>query len=225
MKKLLVLVLAMSLGLSMVACGNKNNDEVQDDVVIESTEDNNEEIVGNEFADDEVVEDEFADDEYVEEEFVMPTISEELQPLRDAVANALGENYWPSSCQPLAMYEHFGLTEDMLDDYFIESPMIGFHIDTLMVLKPAEGRKDDVLAFTNNYVAYQQDEMNQYPSNVGKGASVQVAEVGDYVVVAMLGGMIPGAENGDEVPMETQVAHCQAANEAAIEAIKGVVNQ
>lgn len=62
--------------------------------------------------------------------------------LRDAVAKAYGDNYLPDQAMDTEMLEsEFGLKKDMYDEVVAEAPLIGFHPDRLVIVKPKRVRK------------------------------------------------------------------------------------
>lgn len=143
--------------------------------------------------------------------------SEEMEGVKKAVTDALGEDYWPNSAMEPDMLETvFGITSDMYDDYMAEMPMISMNVDTLVVIKAKEGQADAVETALNDYRENLVGDTMQYPMNLGKIQASRIEKVGDYVCFVQLGADTTEAmENGDEAVIEK----CQAANEMAIEAI------
>ena len=151
-----------------------------------------------------------------------PTMSEEMTGIRQAVVDAIGENYFPQMQIPAEFLEGFGLTADMYEEFFGEMPMISTNVDTLIVIRAKEGQVEaveDVLeAYRENLV----NDTMQYPMNVGKIQASEVETIGNFVCFVQLGGDVMAAlEKGDE----EVIKHCQAQNELAIQALEGVINQ
>ncbi len=141
--------------------------------------------------------------------------TEEMSAVRDAVAEALGEEYWPDmALDPELLEMYFGLTDDMYEDYLAEMPMISANVDTLVVVKPKEGQAD---AVEEALTAYRESKVNdtmQYPINVGQIEASRVEKIGDYVCFVQLGGDTQDAfeEGGDAAVVE----HCQELNERVV---------
>lgn len=102
-----------------------------------------------------------------------------------AVAEQMGEDYWASA--EFTEVEHLGLTEDMYTDFVYKSPMISVNIDTLIVVKAAEGRVEDVRTALENYHKMMIEDTFQYPSNIVKIQNAMVRGYGDYVAYIQLG--------------------------------------
>jgi hypothetical protein len=215
MKKLTVLLLIMTMSVSMIACGNTNNTESssapessQETVVEESTEEVIEESVEEVLPEEEI--------------FAEPTMSEEMTAIRQAVVDAVGENYFPQMQIPAEYMEGFGLSADMYEEFFGEMPMISTNVDTLIVVKAAEGQLEAVEGVMNAYRDNLVNDTMQYPMNVGKIQASEVKTIGNYVCFVQLGGDVMAAlEQGDEAVIK----HCQEQNATAIAALEGVINQ
>lgn len=217
MKKQLVYLCVSVMVLSMAACGRRGNGQdntsqsgpgqssaVQESKSAENNGDGTE-TAGAENNDQAGEENE--------------SWSEEMTALREAVVSGLGEEYWPSMAMPQDMLEmSYGLTPDMYDDYMGEAPMISTHVDTLLVVKPAEGQADAVEEALQNYRTDLVENSMQYPMNVAKVQASTVARTGDYVCFVLLGGSMDGVDQDDE---EARIAYCQEVNQRVLELIAG----
>lgn len=147
--------------------------------------------------------------------------TEEMEAVKKAVLDLLGENYFPNMPLDPEMLEYsFGITANMFEDYLAELPMISANVDTLVVVKAAEGQIDAVEAALNGYRDAQVSNTMQYPQNVGKIQASKVERIGNYVIFTLLGGDLGDLlDQGDEVV----ITHCQEVNDSVIEAIKGVL--
>lgn len=147
--------------------------------------------------------------------------SQEMEGLKSAVLEALGENYWPNMAVDSEMLEMlFGVTSDMYEDYMGEIPMMSAHVDKLVIVKAKEGKAEEVREALDAYRDSQVNDTMQYPMNLGKIQASRVEAAGDYVIFAMLGGDDTEAESE-----EAQIAYCQEVNDLAIEAIKARLGQ
>ena len=213
MKKLTVMLLMMTMTASLVACGNSNTNESA--AVVESTpvvESSVEESV------EESIEEVVPEDEMMGE----MGMSEEMSAIRQAVVDAIGENYFPQMPIPAEFLEGFGLTADLYDEFFGEMPMISTNVDTLIVIKAAEGKLEAVEGVLNAYRENLVNDTMQYPMNLGKIQASEVKTIGNYVCFVQLGGDVMDAlEKGDEAV----ITHCQAQNALAIEALEGAINK
>lgn len=146
--------------------------------------------------------------------------SEEMAGLRAAVVEAVGEeNYWPNMpMDPEMLQFKLQLTSDVYEDYMAESPMIGAHVDTLIIVKAKEGQADTVYDLMNAYREGLISDTMQYPMNLGKIQASMLEKTGDYVIFVQLGGETPDEE-------EAAITQCQEANGKALEAIRNKLGQ
>ncbi len=217
MKKLAVLFLTMTLTLSLFGCGNEGNGESttdsgqQESVTDSATESSPESQTETET--DTVEDSSQAPDEGQD------GISEEMSSIRQAVVDAMGENYWPDTQIPAEYLEGYGLTADMYVDFWGEMPMISTNVDTIMIVKAAEGQTEAVEGVLNAYRDVQVNDTLQYPMNVGKVQASQIQVIGDYVCFVQLGADTMDLED------EESILHCQEQNQMALEAIENAVQQ
>lgn len=218
MKKLAVLFLTMALVLSLAGCGNRNEGNG------ESTTDSGQQETVTDTAgesDSETQTESGTEEESAQlPEEGQEGISEEMSAIRQAVADAMGENYWPNSPIPAEYLESYGLTSDMYVDFWGEMPMISVNVDTIMVIKAAEGQSEAVEGVLNSYRDVQINDTMQYPMNVGKVQASLIGVVGDYVCFIQLGADTTEFEEDEDV-----IRHCQEQNEMALKAIESVVSQ
>lgn len=144
--------------------------------------------------------------------------SDEMMTLRTAIIDELGDDYWPEMSMPTDILEmQFGLTSDMYTDYMGEMPMMSTKVDTLLIVKAAEGKTAAVEEALQNYRTDQIENSFQYPMNVGKVQASMVEIIGDYVCYVQLGGDVTDVEDkGDEAILQ----HCQTHNQRALDVIK-----
>lgn len=154
-----------------------------------------------------------------EDEFT-GTWSDEMAGLRAAVAEAVGEeNYWADMpMDPEMLQVVYQIGADTYEDYMAESPMISTNVDTLIIVKAKEGQTDTVYDALSAYREGLVSDTMQYPMNLGKIQASRVEKIGNYVIFVQLGGETPD----DEAAAITQ---CQEANEKALEAIRGILEQ
>ena len=145
--------------------------------------------------------------------------SDKMQEVKDAVVDALGDNYWPDSAIPYeAMQGMIGVDPASYDDYFAEMPMISVNVDTIVVIHAKDGQVQTVEDALLAYQKSQQDRTMQYPMNLGKIQASQVKVIGDYVCFVQLGG-----ETDENASDEEVVKACTEKNEQALAAIESVV--
>lgn len=219
MKKLAVLFLTMTLTLSLFGCGNGNEgngesttDSGQQESVTDSATESSPESQ-TETETDTVEDSSQAPDEGQD------GISEEMSSIRQAVVDAMGENYWPDTQIPAEYLEGYGLTADMYVDFWGEMPMISTNVDTIMIVKAAEGQTEAVEGVLNAYRDVQVNDTLQYPMNVGKVQASQIQVIGDYVCFVQLGADTMDLED------EESILHCQEQNQMALEAVENAVQQ
>ena len=213
------MLLIMTMSISMIACGNNdaNNESstpsTQESVSEESTQESMEESQTEESSEDVSTEDEMGGE---------AVMSEEMTGIRQAVVDAIGDNYFPQMQIPAEYLEGFGLTADMYEEFFGEMPMISTNVDTLIVIKAKEGQVEAVEGVLNAYRENLVNDTMQYPMNLGKIQASEVKTIGNFVCFVQLGGDVMDAlEQGDE----EVIKHCQAQNAIAIEALEGAINQ
>lgn len=211
MKKFAICGLAAAMMLSLAACGgeDKNTEPTVPESTVESIPESTVESSVPETT---------PDTGTIPEE---PVVSEEMQAIKDAVAEALGEEYWPNAQIPAEMISGtYGLNEEMYEDIFAEMPMISTNVDTLIVVKAKE---DQVTAVEDALKAYRETlvaDTLQYPMNIGKIQASSVETIGNYVCFIQLGGSaVDAADQGEEAVIEK----CQEANKKAVDAISSVV--
>ena len=147
--------------------------------------------------------------------------SQEMEALKTAVVEKLGENYWPNMpVTPDIMEGLFGITADMYEDYLAEMPMISTNVDTLVIIKP---KADKAQAVEDALTAYREAKVNdtmQYPMNVGKIQASTIEKIGDYICFIQLGAdTMALSEKGDDAVIK----HCQEQNKLAIEQLQAAV--
>lgn len=138
------------------------------------------------------------------------------QTLVSAVALELGDDYWPDmELAPELLDDWYGISEDMYDDYYGQTPMISANVDSLIVVKAKEGRIEDVEnAFGSYREAMVQDTL-QYPSNIPKIQASAIRTYGPYVCFVQL-----GAAASEEEDAEAALKACAKANERALSALE-----
>lgn len=140
--------------------------------------------------------------------------TDEMQGAKDAVLEALGENYWPNMMlEPDLLEMTFGITPDMYEDYIAEVCMISTNVDTLVVIKAGEEQIQAAEDALNAYRDAKVSDTMQYPMNLGKIQASVVERHGDYVYFVQLGADM------SEVETEESITLSQAANQSAIDAL------
>lgn len=143
--------------------------------------------------------------------------TEEMEAVKTAVTDVLGENYWPDTAVTPDMLEtYFGITSDMYEDYLAEMPMISANVDTLVIIKAKENQVQAVEEALNAYRDTRVNDTMQYPMNVGKIQASRVERIGSYVCFVQLGADTMAETEEDE---EAVIARCREVNELVIEII------
>ncbi len=121
------------------------------------------------------------------------------QGLRDAIAKAYGDNYLPDQTLDADTLEsEFGLKKDMYDEVIAEAPVIGFHPDRLVIVKPAKGKESDVKRALEDTLLVMKEQQMQYPVNVAKVNAGRVLEKDGYYCFMILGDTDDTSENDDD---------------------------
>lgn len=211
MKKNKILTVCSLLVVSVVlltACGKKNNGNTGENT--ESTTPQTSSQAGNNTGN-------------TPAESTEPAQESSLMYLRDAVAEALGEDYWPDSVlEPEYVQDLYGLKPDMYEDIFVETPMIGTNVDTLIIVQAKKDRVEDVEKALNTYREGEINNTMQYPMNIGKVQASRIETIDNYVLFIQLGGSsVDAEEEGEEKVMELS----REQNEKALEAIRQALEE
>lgn len=138
-----------------------------------------------------------------------------MEELRAAVVDVLGDNYWPNMVMDEEMFSQMsGVTSDMYEEYFAESPMISANVDTLIIVKAKEGKVSEVEDALNAYRDVLVNDTLQYPMNISKIQSSRIETFGNYVCFVQLGAEVT------EESEEAAILQCQEENEKALDAIR-----
>ena len=209
-KKLTVLLLTAALCVQLAACGGKEAGSGEQDGAGQGSQQEN--IQNGDIQDTGSVQD-TAQGEDPEQ----AAAQAQLQALRDAVAEVLGEDYWPNTQMPPEFLADYGLKEDMYEGFLGEMPMISVNVDTLILIKAREDQVEAVEAVLNSYRDALVSDTMQYPMNLGKIQASRIEVMGQYVCFVQLGADVTeGMEIGDEEIIRL----CQEQNELAITAIE-----
>lgn len=137
--------------------------------------------------------------------------------LVSSVASALGDEYWADmELAPEFLESWYGISDDMYEEYYGQSPMISANVDTLIVVKAKEDRVSDVKDALDTYRDTMIKDTLQYPSNIPKIQASLIETYGKYVCFVQLGGSAVEAE--DE---EAALSACKEMNEQALSVIQG----
>lgn len=218
MRKIILFLCTAGMIFGLTACGsnNQNNTAESSSSATASSESSAADASGSLPESSSSVESSTADGSHNYEE----GWTEEMTALRDAVSDALGENYFPDmALTPDLMESIFDISSDLYEDYMGEMPMISVNVDTLLIIKPKNDKVEEV---KERLTAYRDSEINdriQYPMNVGKVQASCVEQIGDYICFIQLGGSASDETTDDEA---TAIAKFQEQNELAIEAISKI---
>lgn len=147
--------------------------------------------------------------------------------LQAAVAEELGENYWPNMDVPKELLEDmFGITDEMYEEIVAQTPMISNNVDTLIIVKAKAEKERQVEDVLNAYKDYNTTEALQYPMNMGKVQAAQIKTYGRYVCFVQLGAEVPeleeeSAEDGDAAAIK----HCEQENAKALTVIEKMLTK
>ncbi len=144
--------------------------------------------------------------------------SEEMEGLKQAIVETLGDDYWPTtSVSPEMLESTYNITSDLYEDYMAEVPMISTNVDTLIILKVNEENVEAAEEALNNYREKMVNDTMQYPMNLGKIQASRIERVGNYVCFVQLGADTMQAEEQGE---DQVIKHCQEQNELVITVIQ-----
>lgn len=149
---------------------------------------------------------------------------EDISPksLVEAVASELSDEYWADAVlEPELLDDWYGVSEEMYEEFYGQTPMISAQVDSLIVIKAREEKLEDVQNALNTYREAMIQDTLQYPMNVPKIQASRISTFGKYVCFVQLGGSMEGIENDDEAAIEA----CRKMNEQALSVIEGELKQ
>lgn len=139
------------------------------------------------------------------------------QALVEAVASELGDDYWADTeLPPEFLDDWYGISDDMYEEYYGQTPMISANVDALVVVKAAEGKLTDVENALDTYRESMVQDTFQYPINIPKIQASEVRTFGNYVCFVQLGADMDGMEDDDEAAIKA----CQEMNGRALSVIE-----
>lgn len=199
MKKILALFLTMAMVVSLTACSKKQENS------------------GESLPEEGSASEDASFDESATDYGAGVTMAE----LKEALVNSLGEDYWPDTEIPEDMLKDiYGISTDMYEEYYGETPMISTNVDTVLIVKAKEGQVEAVEDALNTYRDAMVSDTLQYPMNVGKIQASRIESFGQYVCFVQLGAdTMEALDHGDDAVIE----QCQQANEQALEVIQNTL--
>lgn len=112
----------------------------------------------------------------------------DLNALHEDIKAEYGENYGLDMPYDAAALENFfGLSEDMVEEFVAEGPMISINVNQFVAVKAKEGKADEAEAALNEFREFQVDGALQYPINIPKLEAAKVVRHGNYVFYVLLG--------------------------------------
>lgn len=136
--------------------------------------------------------------------------------LVEAVASELGDEYWADmELAPEYLEDWYGISSDLYEEYYGQTPMISANVDALIVVKAAEDKKEKVEEALRAYRDKLVNDAMQYPSNIPKIQASMIETYGNYVCFVQLGGSMNNQEDEEEA-----MKVCMEANEQALSIIK-----
>lgn len=147
--------------------------------------------------------------------------------IQAAVAEELGDSYWPDMDVPAELLEDmFGIQEDLYEEITAQTPMISNNVDTLIIVKAKEGSEQQVEDVLKAYKEYNTTEALQYPMNMGKVQAAQIKAFDRYVCFVQLGGDVPeNEEAGEEDSDAAAISHCEQENAKALAVIEKMLTK
>lgn len=137
--------------------------------------------------------------------------------LVEAVASELGDEYWADmELAPELLDDWYGISSDMYEEFYGQTPMISANVDALIVVKAKEDQVEDVENALNTYRESMVQDTLQYPSNIPKIQASSVNTYGNYVCFVQLGGSMDGIGGEDEAAIQA----CQEMNGRALSVIE-----
>lgn len=111
-----------------------------------------------------------------------------LTEIHEAIKAELGEDYYPNRDMEITeVMDITGLTEDQIEEFIAQAPMISVGVDTFIAIKATEGNSEAVYEGLEKYRTYLVEDSLQYPMNLPKVNAAKVLQYDDYVFFVMLG--------------------------------------
>lgn len=144
------------------------------------------------------------------------------QSLVEAVASELSDEYWADAeLSPEFLDDWYGISEEMYEDFYGQTPMISANVDSLIVVKASGEHLEDVQNALDTYREAMVQDTFQYPVNIPKLQASRIATYGRYVCFVQLGGSMEGIEDDYEAAIEA----CRKMNERALSVIEGKLTE
>lgn len=144
------------------------------------------------------------------------------QSLVEAVSSELGDEYWADmEMSPEILDDWYGISSEMYEEFYGQTPMISANVDALIVVKAADGHLEDVEDALGTYRESMVQDTLQYPMNIPKIQASMIRTYGNYVCFVQLGGSMEGIEDDDEAAIQA----CQKANERALAVIEEALTE
>lgn len=132
--------------------------------------------------------------------------------LVEAVASELGEEYWPDmELPPEYVEDWFGVSSDLYEEYYGQTPMVSANVDTLLIVKAGEEGPQKIEEALTSYRETLVADTMQYPMNLPKIQASVIETYGNYVCFVQLGGSMK-----DQEEEEAAMKACIEANEQAL---------
>lgn len=133
----------------------------------------------------------------------------------NVIKNAYGDSYLPDTQMDSdRVNELLGISAEDCADIYAESPMIGTHPDTLIIIKPAEGKLDEIKSKLEAYREKLINDSLQYPMNIAKVNAAQVVTGGDYAAFILLGAI----NENEDASEEEQAQFAEAQEKIGVDA-------
>jgi len=144
------------------------------------------------------------------------------QSLVEAVAADLADEYWADAeLSPELLDDWYGISEEMYEEFYGQTPMISANVDSLIIVKASEGHREEVENALDTYREAMVQDTFQYPVNIPKIQASQISTYGNYVCFVQLGGSMDGTEDDDEAA----IAACREMNGRALSVIEGELTE
>lgn len=203
MKKFIVLLLAAVMTFSVVACSKDTNEE-KADIPFAGEDDAESEDIAQ-----------------IDDTVTNYGVGVSLADVKTAVADALGEDYWPDTDISADMLKDiYGISDDMYEEYYAQMPMISTNVDTIIIVKAKEDKISAVEDALNAYREVMINDTMQYPMNVGKIQASRIETFGQYVCFVQLGA---DTMEASEISDEAVIEQCQQDNELVLEVIENTL--
>lgn len=150
-----------------------------------------------------------------------PTLYASMSEIKNAVAELLGDNYWPDKQLTEEELEtETGITPDMYEDYLAENLNVETDIDMMIILKAKPEYLTEMETMLNEYRDSLMTKYKERPQELGKVTASRIEIIDSYICFVQLGA---DTEAAAKIGAEEVLELCQQENERVVDIIEKTI--